>query len=211
MPIFTETKVLQSFGIYPALNVISVKYLNTMLKDDVKFMEQTEVKTYSASQFSDFAMDIAPTGGTLVEIVAGFSQAALDAAAELSASMLVKNAELAAVTAANTAHLLVIAAKDAHLQRLQAQIDVGAPPPVADPLGPTVSDLQIRLAMNQVGLRTAVEAAVAASTDQSLKDWYERAKNFKRHDPMVLGMIQALAVSDTDADGLFVLAASLQG
>ena len=132
-----------------------------------------------------------------------------EAQTELAAALATKATELSAAAAAHTSAL---AAAQAQVTVLQAQIEASAPPaPVADPLGPTVSDLQIRLAMNQVGLRTAVEAAVAASTDQSLKDWYERAKAFKRHDPLVLGMIQALGVSDADADGLFALAASLQG
>ena len=130
----------------------------------------------------------------------------------LTALQVTALSDLALEKTAKAAAETALTAAQAQITALQAQIEASAPPiPVADPLGPTVSDLQIRLAMNQVGLRTAVEAAVAASTDQSLKDWYERAKAFKRHDPLVLGMIQALDVSDADADSLFALAASLQG
>ena len=62
--------------------------------------------------------------------------------------------------------------------------------------------------MTEMNLRTDVEAAVAEG-DQTLKDWYERAKKFKRHDPMVLALAAALAVTDEQLDALWALAASL--
>lgn len=117
MSTFTETKVLQSLEIFPALNVINVKYQNTTLKDGVKFMEQTEAKSYSTSQFSDFKIEVAPTGGTLAEIVAGFSQAALDAASEVPATLAEKEAEK---TALEAAHSAALAAKDSELAAANA-------------------------------------------------------------------------------------------
>jgi flagellar biosynthesis GTPase FlhF len=80
------------------------------------------------------------------------------------------------------------------------------PAPVAEPTDPTVTDLQIRLAMNDAGLRDAVEAAVKAG-DQTTRDWYERATHFKRHDPLVLALADALKVTDEQLDGLWALAA----
>ena len=201
MPVFTETKVFQSLEIFPALNVINVKHLSTTLKDGVKINEQVEAKSYSTSQFSDFAMDVAPTGGTLAEIVAGFSEAALDAASALPATLAAKNAELAAAT---TAHTAALAAKDATIAALQAQIDAFAPTPPTT----TVTARQIRLSLTQAGLRTAVEMAVAAG-DQSTRDWYEYANEFERTNPLVIGMAAALGVSDESLDALFALAATL--
>lgn len=141
MPTFTETKVLQSLEIFPALNVINVKHLATTLKDGVKLIEQTEAKSYSTSQFSDFKIEVAPTGGTLAEIVAGFSAAALDAAAELppaiaahTLAIAAKDAEVAAATSAHesaiaameSTHASTLAAKDATIATLQAQIEAAA-------------------------------------------------------------------------------------
>lgn len=97
MPTFTETSTLQSLEIFPALNVINVKKLNTTLKDGVKFAEQVDAKSYSTAQFSDFETTVAPLGGTLAEIVAGFSQAALDAASALPATLADKEAQIAAL------------------------------------------------------------------------------------------------------------------
>ena len=152
MSTFTETRVLQSLEIFPALNVINVKHLATTLKDGVKFVEQTEAKSYSTSQFSDFKIEVAPMGGTLAEIVAGFSAAALDAAAEIPATLAAKEAEKTTLEATNTAalaakdseltaatsahesevaaleaaHEAALAAKDATITTLQAQIDATA-------------------------------------------------------------------------------------
>lgn len=76
-----------------------------------------------------------------------------------------------------------------------------------DPEGPTVDDLQIRLALNEFGLRDAVEAAVAQS-DQSVKDWWAKARNFKRHNVMVIAVGAALGKTDAELDSLWALAAT---
>lgn len=73
---------------------------------------------------------------------------------------------------------------------------------------PTVSPRQIRQALTIVGLRASVEAAVAAS-DQDTKDWWEFATEFERNHIKVVAMINALGVSDQQADDLWLLAASL--
>ena len=168
----------------------------------IRFLERLVEDGVVISEKEGDAKPVSMAGG------AGFPIADI-----LSALQVTALSNLALEKTAKAAAETALTAAQAQVTALQAQIDSSAPsaPPAVDPLGPTVSDLQIRLAMNQVGLRTAVEAAVAASTDQSLKDWYERAKAFKRRDPLVLGMIQTLGVSDADADGLFALAASLQG
>lgn len=73
---------------------------------------------------------------------------------------------------------------------------------------PSVSPRQIRQALTMVNLRAAVEAAVAAS-DQDTKDWWEFATEFERNHPKVIAMCAALGVSDQQADDLWLLAASL--
>lgn len=72
-----------------------------------------------------------------------------------------------------------------------------------------VSPWQIRKALNQMGLREAVEAAVSASTDQALKDGWEYATEFRSDDPFVLQMGVALGQSDVQTHELIALAATL--
>lgn len=104
------------------------------------------------------------------------------------------------------AAVATLAAKDAQIVALQAQ--VGAYTPPASALGTTVTARQIRLALTQVGLRAQVEAAVAAG-DQALKDWYEYANEFERNHSIVIAMGETLNVSDNELDQLFALAATL--
>lgn len=64
-------------------------------------------------------------------------------------------------------------------------------PPDPEPVSPVVyscSPWQIRKALNAQGLRSAAEAAVAASTDQALKDGWEFATEFRSDDPFVISM-----------------------
>ena len=71
-----------------------------------------------------------------------------------------------------------------------------------------ISPRQIRMALTQSGLRSQVEAAVAAG-DQDMKDWYEFANEFEETNPLVKGMATALGVSDSALHDLFVLAKTL--
>ena len=68
---------------------------------------------------------------------------------------------------------------------------------------------QIRKVLNQLGLRQAVEDAVAASTDQTMKDGWEFATEFRSDDPFVIGMGAALGKTQTEIDQLIQLAATL--
>ena len=71
-----------------------------------------------------------------------------------------------------------------------------------------VSPRQIRQALTAAGLRSQVEAAVSAGS-QDLKDWWEFATAFEENHPMVVGMAQGIDVSNGDLHQLFALAASL--
>lgn len=81
----------------------------------------------------------------------------------------------------------------------------------ADPI-PTpvisVSPWQMRKALNQLGLRAAVEAAVAAA-DQDTKDGWEFATQFVRTDPTVVAIGVALSKTETEIDAIFELATTL--
>jgi hypothetical protein len=72
----------------------------------------------------------------------------------------------------------------------------------------SVSPRQIRQALTRAGLRTSVEAAVAAG-DQDTKDWYEFATQFERSSPIVAALGAALSVTDVQLDALWTLAGTL--
>lgn len=209
MPTFTETSTLQSLEIFPALNVINVKKLNTTFKDGVKFAEQVDAKSYSTSQFSDFEMTVAPTGGTLAEIVAGFSQAALDAASALPATLAAKDAELAA---AATAHAAALAAKDAEIAALEAQVAELAPPTV-NGVPQVVTRRQARQALLLAGLLDSIEPAIAAIPDTTQRrlaqiEW-DDSQNFERQRPLLISLATGLGLTSAQLDQLFVTASGL--
>ena len=92
--------------------------------------------------------------------------------------------------------------------------DTVAPPalPAYEPPPATVytcSPWQMRKALNQLNLRQAVEDAVAASTDITLKDGWEFATEFCSSDPFVISMGAALGKSEAETAELIALAASL--
>ncbi len=64
-----------------------------------------------------------------------------------------------------------------------------------------------RLALNEAGLRDAVETAVAGA-DQTTKDTWEYANSIERHHPLMISMAAQLKISDQQLDDLFRLAAT---
>jgi hypothetical protein len=72
----------------------------------------------------------------------------------------------------------------------------------------SISPRQLRQALSRAGLRTSVEAAVAAA-DQDTKDWYEWATVFERQHPRVVAMGVALGQTTRQLDDLFTLGGSL--
>jgi len=82
------------------------------------------------------------------------------------------------------------------------------PEPVPVPVVLACTPWQIRKALNQTGLRAAVEAAVKASSVE-IQDGWEFATFFRRDDALVEAMGAALGKSAADMDGLFALAVTL--
>ncbi len=73
---------------------------------------------------------------------------------------------------------------------------------------PSLSPRQFRQALTALGLRAAVEAAIAAA-DQDTKDWYEYATSFEWNHSVLIAMATALGKTDADIDALFALGATL--
>lgn len=90
-------------------------------------------------------------------------------------------------------------------QARRDEIDNAEPPPPPPTPVPTVTPWQICRALNETGLRTAVEAAVAGA-DQNTKDAWNRATSFRRDNPLIASIATALGKSSADIDALFALA-----
>jgi hypothetical protein len=89
---------------------------------------------------------------------------------------------------------------------------VAAQPPPAEPtpeVPHSVTPWQMRRALNQLGLRATVEAAVAGA-DQDTKDGWEFALEIRRDNPLIAGMAAGLGLTSGQIDDLFRLAATFQ-
>lgn len=76
------------------------------------------------------------------------------------------------------------------------------------PASVVLTPRQFLQALTKAGLRAAVEAAVAAGS-QDLKDWYNRATEFESTHPVLLVMAQTLGKTKADVDALFQMGATL--
>jgi len=93
--------------------------------------------------------------------------------------------------------------------------------PLADIIGDgrevtwTVTARQLRLALRKVGLRDAIEQAIAASGDPELHDWWEYSTEYDRYHPIVLSMLPVLStvtdstITDAMVDNVWALAETL--
>lgn len=98
-----------------------------------------------------------------------------------------------------------------HRQELTAWVAAGgviapyvAPPA---PIPSSVSPYQARRALNAAGLRSAVEAAVAAAPYE-VQDAWEYALVVERNSPMIDALASSLGLTETQLDDLFIVAAS---
>lgn len=72
-----------------------------------------------------------------------------------------------------------------------------------------VTAIQLRIALNQSGLRQAVESAVAAGP-QDLKDWWEFSTLLHREHPLVVAMAAQLGIPTVQVDALWAMAAGIE-
>lgn len=86
--------------------------------------------------------------------------------------------------------------------------EVVAVPVFADLPKSNPSARQLRLALNALGLRQAVEDFVAAA-GQNVKDSWEYSTEFERNHPFVTAAKEALQKTDAELDALFDLARTL--
>lgn len=103
----------------------------------------------------------------------------------------------------------VVTGEVTEIELTQEEVDALVAAAAAIPAQPIiVSPRQIRQALNSMSLRSAVETAVAAGS-QDLKDWWEYANQFEENHPQVTAMASALSVSESTLHDLFVLASIL--
>jgi hypothetical protein len=183
---FTETSTISEVTILPLEGNVQVKTRTVVEKAGDVVSTKDHYQLYASDNAEGAAI-----------LTAFNSKVTADALAEKTAALAAKATAEAALTAEQTAH----AATKAELGALKAV-------PAADPTDPMVDDLQIRLALNQAGLREAVESAVLAG-DQDLKDWWARARRFFRSNERVVAMGETLGVSPQALDDLWALAATL--
>jgi hypothetical protein len=87
----------------------------------------------------------------------------------------------------------------------------GAPVPAPvepAPLAP-LSPRQFRQALTKLGFRQQVDTAIAASSDQDLKDWYEWTSEFQRDHPAVLAMAQQMGFTDAQLNAVWAYGATI--
>jgi hypothetical protein len=79
----------------------------------------------------------------------------------------------------------------------------------------TATARQIRLALRKVGLREAVEQAIASSGNPDLHDWWEYSTEYDRYHPIVSAMLPVLStvtgsqITEEMADQVWELAETL--
>ena len=81
-----------------------------------------------------------------------------------------------------------------------------AAPYVTPPAPPiTVSRFQFKVGLTKAGIRAQAEAAVAASTDQTIKDAYAEASVFIENDQFVTSMAASLGLTAEQIHDTFVM------
>lgn len=103
-------------------------------------------------------------------------------------------------------HAAQVDAFNTQIATLDAEIDALRNPPTDPVLSCT--DLQFRLALNQIGLREAVEAYVATAS-QDVRDWWERATTIHANNPMLIATATALGKTQADIDAAIKLGLTL--
>jgi len=189
MPTFNETRTLKSLEIIPALDIINVRWEIVTTKDGVPINTAQDHVSYSNEHIADFEIEIAPTGDTLANIVAGFSEAAVKARDELQV-------QLPALQAENES----LKAQIAQLQDTQPSTTG------------TVTMRQARLALLHAGKYHEVDAAINAldePTKSAAKIEWEYASTVERSSQFVTLLGAALGLDEAALDELFAFAATV--
>jgi hypothetical protein len=90
-------------------------------------------------------------------------------------------------------------------------VAAGNSPLPADPVPvviPPMTPRQVRLMLNAAGLRSQVEAAVAAA-DQDTKDMWEFSSIILRDDPVLVAIATQLGMTSEQLDSMFIQGALL--
>lgn len=98
---------------------------------------------------------------------------------------------------------------DALTAEQQSEWEEYIPTDAPAPVPGSVTPLQMRRALNQLGLRATIEAAVAASS-QDVRDAWEFGLEVRRNNPLVTGMAAQLGLTDAQVDEMFIQAAALE-
>lgn len=109
---------------------------------------------------------------------------------------------------ADGAHIPPDTANRDYAEFLAWQAEGGVADPYEPPVPASVTRRQFKQGLTRIGLRSAVEAAMAAA-DQDTKDWWADSLNFERSNPVMNGMAVALDKTPADIDNLFRLAVTL--
>lgn len=82
-------------------------------------------------------------------------------------------------------------------------------PPAPVPVPSSVTPLQMRKALRQVGLKPAVDAYVASLADEEAVEEWEYAISMERGNPMLNSAAALLGMTEEQVDDLFRLAAQI--
>lgn len=97
--------------------------------------------------------------------------------------------------------------RDAEGYRVYQRGDV-VPASKSAPVFPVLTGNQLCAALNSASLRAGVEAIIAdESTDQTVKDFWQRTTAFRREHPVVNQLAQALGLTPEQVDTLWLQAA----
>ena len=105
---------------------------------------------------------------------------------------------------ADGAHIPPDTANRDRVEFLAWEAEGGVTNPYVPPVPAKLTPRQFKQGLTRIGLRAAVEAAVAAA-DQDTKDWYFESTSFERANPVMNAMAVALGKTSTDIDDLFRL------
>lgn len=72
-----------------------------------------------------------------------------------------------------------------------------------------VSRMQLKRALNKMGLLPSIESAIAGSGDEDLKIYWADTSEFHRDHPVLNAMLSTIGYTSDQADAVFTLAATL--